>query len=250
LNMYFWAKIESMTVDLFIPCYIDQLYPQTGWNVVKILEKVGVTVNYNPQQTCCGQPTFNSGFWKQSRELAVKFIKDFPHDRPIVVPSASCGGYVKKHYIKLFEGDAAMQSECDRLARNIIELSDFLVNQVKVLELGASFPHKITYHDSCSSLREYKLKNEPRQLLANVQGLELVEMEENTTCCGFGGTFMVKYVPVSTVMTQQKVENALRTGAEYIVSTDSSCLMNMQSFIDKQNLPIKTAHLADVLASF
>lgn len=239
-----------MTVDLFIPCFIDQLYPQTGWNVVKILEKAGVTVNYNAQQTCCGQPTFNSGFWKQSKELAVKFINDFPHDRPIVVPSASCGGYVKNHYIKLFEGDALMQVECNRLTRNIVELSDFMVNHLGVLDLGASFPHKITYHDSCSSLREYKLKDEPRRLLANVKGLELVEMEENTTCCGFGGTFMVKYVPVSTAMTQQKVENALKTGAEFIVSTDSSCLLNMNSYIEKQQLPIKIMHLADVLAQF
>ncbi len=239
-----------MTVDLFIPCFIDQLYPQTGWNVVKILEKSGVTVNYNPQQTCCGQPTFNSGFWKQSKELAVKFIKDFPHDRSIVVPSASCGGYVKNHYIKLFEGDVAMEAECNRLTRNIVELSDFLVNHLEVLDLGASFPHKITYHDSCSSLREYKLKDEPRRLLANVKGLELVEMDENTTCCGFGGTFMVKYVPVSTAMTQQKVENALKTGAEFIVSTDSSCLLNMNSYIEKQQLLIKTMHLADVLAQF
>ena len=239
-----------MTVDLFIPCFIDQLYPQTGWNVVKILEKAGVTVNYNAQQTCCGQPTFNSGFWKQSKELAVKFINDFPHDRPIVVPSASCGGYVKNHYIKLFEGDASMQAECNRLTRNIVELSDFMVNHFGVLDLGASFPHKITYHDSCSSLREYKLKDEPRRLLANVKGLELVEMEENTTCCGFGGTFMVKYVPVSTAMTQQKVENALKTGAEFIVSTDSSCLLNMNSYIEKQQLPIKIMHLADVLAQF
>lgn len=239
-----------MTVDLFIPCFIDQLYPQTGWNVVKVLEKAGVTVNYNPEQTCCGQPTFNSGYWKQSRTLAEKFIADFPHDRPIVVPSASCGGYVKNHYHKLFEGDAAMEAECARLNRNIVELSDFLVNHVQKLDFGARFPHKITYHDSCSSLREYGLKDEPRQLLRRVEGLELVEMEENTTCCGFGGTFMVKYVPVSTAMTQQKVENALKTGAEYIVSTDSSCLLNMNSFIEKQKLPIKIAHLADVLASF
>ena len=163
-----------MTVDLFIPCFIDQLYPQTGWNVVKILEKAGVTVQYNPQQTCCGQPTFNSGFWKESKKMAEKFINDFPHDRPIVVPSASCGGYVKNHYAKLFEGDTAMLAECERLNRNIIELSDFLVNQIKKVDFGASFPHKITYHDSCSSLREYKLKDEPRRLLANVKGLELV----------------------------------------------------------------------------
>ncbi|MFT3739705.1 MAG: (Fe-S)-binding protein [Breznakibacter sp.] len=239
-----------MVVDLFIPCYIDQLYPDTGWNVVKLLEKTGVEVNYNPKQTCCGQPTFNSGFWNESKKLAKKFINDFPHDRPIVVPSASCAGYVKNHYPKLFENDAAMLAECGRVDRNMVEISHFLVDIMKTTDFGASFPHKITYHDACSALREYHLKDQPRQLLANVKGLELVEMEENTTCCGFGGTFMVKFVGISTAMTQQKVENALKTGAEYIVSTEASCLMNIQSYITRQNLPIQTIHLADVLASF
>ena len=239
-----------MVVDLFVPCYIDQLYPNTGWNVFKLLEKSGVEVSYNPQQTCCGQPTFNSGFWKESTKLAKKFINDFPHDRPIVVPSASCAGYVKNHYPKLFENDPGMLAECERLNRNLVEVSHFLVDTMGMTDFGASFPHKVTYHDACSALREYRLKDQPRQLLANVKGLELVEMEENTTCCGFGGTFMVKYVGISTAMTQQKVENALNTGAEYIVSTEASCLMNIESYIRKQNLPIKTIHLADVLASF
>lgn len=239
-----------MVVDLFIPCYIDQLYPNTGWNVVKLLEKTGVEVNYNPKQTCCGQPTFNSGFWNESKKLATKFINDFPNDRPIVVPSASCAGYVKNHYPKLFENDAEMLAECERVNRNMVEISHFLVDYMGVTDFGASFPHKVTYHDACSALREYRLKNQPRQLMANVKGLELIEMDENTTCCGFGGTFMVKFVGISTAMTQQKVENALKTGAEYIVSTEASCLMNIQSYITQQNLPIKTIHLADVLASF
>jgi L-lactate dehydrogenase complex protein LldE len=143
-----------------------------------------------------------------------------------------------------------MLDECKRLDRQMVELSHFLVDHMNVTDFGASFPHKVTFHDACSALREYKLKDQPRQLLANVKGLELVEMEENTTCCGFGGTFMVKFVPISTAMTQQKVENALKTGAEYIVSTEASCLMNVKSYIEKQQLPIKTIHLADVLASF
>jgi len=239
-----------MTVDLFVPCFIDQLYPNIGWSVVKLLEKYEVKVEYNPKQTCCGQPTFNSGHWNQSRKMAVKFIKDFPNHRPIIVPSASCAGYVKNHYRKLFEGDNLMLQECDRLDNQIIELTDFLVNHLKITNTGASFPYKITYHDACSALREYGLKDEPRQLLSNVNGLELLEMKENTTCCGFGGTFMVKFVPISTAMVQQKVENALETGAQYIVSTEASCLINIQSYIDKQKLPIKTIHIADILANF
>jgi L-lactate dehydrogenase complex protein LldE len=239
-----------MTVDLFVPCFIDQLYPNIGWSVVKLLEKSNVKVEYNPEQTCCGQPTFNSGHWNQSKKMAIKFIKDFPNHRPIIVPSASCAGYVKNHYRKLFEGDEAMLMECERLNNQIIELTDFMVNHLKTTDTGASFPHKITYHDACSALREYGLKDEPRQLLSKVKGLELIEMKENTTCCGFGGTFMVKFVPISTAMVQQKVEYALETGAQYIVSTEASCLLNIQSYIDKQKLPLKTIHIADILANF
>ena len=239
-----------MTVDLFIPCFIDQLYPNTGWNVVKILKKAGVKVHYNPNQTCCGQPTYNSGYWNHSRKIAEKFLNDFPHDRPIVVPSASCAGYVRNHYSKLFNDAPDKNKEVKRLNQNIIEFTDFLVNKLGIEDLGASFAHKVTCHDACSALREYGLKDEARKLLANVQGLELKELPDNTTCCGFGGTFMVKFVPVSTAMVEQKVENALSTGAEFIVSTEASCLMNIESYIKKNELPIKTLHIADVLANF
>lgn len=239
-----------MKVDLFIPCFIDQLYPKTAWNVVKILESLDLSVNYNPEQTCCGQPSFNSGYWKDARKLAEKFIKDFPNDNPIVSPSASCAGYIKNSYSKLFEDDLKMLNECERLTKNVFELTDFLVNKLGKSDFGASFPHKVTYHDSCSALRDYKIKEEPRKLLDNVKGLELIEMADTDVCCGFGGTFMVKYVPISTAMVSQKVDNALKTGAEYIVSADASCLLNYQSYIDKQNLPIKTIHLADVISNF
>ncbi|MGQ1889959.1 (Fe-S)-binding protein [Thermophagus sp. OGC60D27] len=239
-----------MTADLFIPCFIDQLYPQTGWNVVKVLEKAGVEVNYNPRQTCCGQPTFNSGYWNASRKVAGKFIKDFPNDRPIVVPSASCAAYIRHHYPELFKDQPEMKQEVDRVSRNVVELTDFLVNHLKIENFDASFRHKVTYHDACSALREYGLKDEPRRLLSHVRGLELKELPENTTCCGFGGTFMVKFVPISTAMVEQKVENALSTGAEYIVSTEASCLLNIEGYIRKNELPLKTIHIADILAKF
>ena len=239
-----------MTVDLFIPCFIDQMFPTTGWNVVKVLERANIDVHYNPKQTCCGQPTFNSGYWKESRKLAKKFISDFQNDRPIVVPSASCGGFIKNHYLRLFEDEPKMHEECQRITNNIIEFTDFLVNHIKKVDFDSTFPHRITYHDACSALREYKLKDEPRTLLSKVKQLELIEMEESKTCCGFGGTFMIKFPPISSAMTEQKVENALKTGAEYIVSTESSCLLNIQSYINKQKLPIKTLHIADVIASF
>jgi L-lactate dehydrogenase complex protein LldE len=239
-----------MTVDLFIPCFIDQMFPQTGWNVVKTLEQAGVEVNYNPSQTCCGQPAYNSGYWSHAKKMADKFILDFPNDRPIVVPSASCAGYIRNHYAKILEKDPSKLAEVERLKRNVVEYTDFLVNHLEHSQFQAAFPHKVTYHDACSALREYGLKEEPRLLLSQVKGLELIEMKENTTCCGFGGTFMVKFTPISTAMVEQKVQFALETGAAYIVSTEASCLININSYIEKQKLPIKTLHIADILAMF
>jgi len=232
-----------MIVDLFVPCFIDQMFPETAWNTIYLLESAGCEVNYNSEQTCCGQALFNSGDLKHSTKLAEKFADDFPHDRPIVTPSASCAGYIRNHYANLIG-----KEDAERLKRNSFELTDFLVNQRQVDDFQTSFKHKITYHDACSALREYGLKDEPRQLLRNVKELELIEMPKRDECCGFGGTFMVKFAPISTAMTQQKVQNALSTGAEYIVSTEASCLLNIQSYINAQNLPIKTMHIADVLA--
>ena len=237
-----------MEVDLFIPCFIDQVYPQTGFNMIKVLEKAGVKVHYNTNQTCCGQMAFNSGFWDDAKKLGEKFITDFNSERLIVGPSASCIGYVSNGYDELFF-NGAYHNEYKQLQRNMYEITDFLVNVVKVTNFDSVFEHNVTYHDSCAALREYKLNNEPRQLLENVKGLQLVEMKNTHECCGFGGTFSIKFEPISTAMAEQKVRNALDTGAEYIISTDSSCLMQLDGYIKKQNLPIKVAHIVDVLAS-
>lgn len=237
-----------MLVDIFIPCFVDQIYPETGLNMVRILEKLGVDVHYNGNQTCCGQMAFNSGFWDEAKKMGEKFLKDFPNDRPVVGPSASCIGYIRNYYPWLFH-NTAYHLEYKQLKRNIYEFTDFVVNVLKTDDVGASFPHAITYHDSCTALREYNLKDEPRKLLGKVQGLELREMEENEVCCGFGGTFSAKFEPISTAMAEQKVTHALATGAKYIVSTDSSCLMHQQAYIDKYNLPIQTMHIIDVLAA-
>lgn len=238
-----------MEVDLFIPCFIDQFYPETAENIELILEKAGCTVYYNPEQTCCGQPAFNSGYWKEARKVAQKFLNDFSGDRLIVSPSASCAGFVKNYYQKLFANDEKQLENSRSLSARIVEFSDFLVNHLQKTDFGAEFNKRVTFHDSCSGLREYGIEKEPRILLENVKGVELVEMKNTDTCCGFGGTFSAKFHAVSTAMTEQKIENALETGAEYIVSTEASCLMNIESFIKKQNLPIKTIQLADVLAS-
>ncbi|MBN1199989.1 MAG: (Fe-S)-binding protein [Bacteroidales bacterium] len=237
-----------MLVDLFIPCFIDQIYPETGMNMVKVLEKLGVSAHYNGNQTCCGQMAFNSGFWDEAKAMGEKFIKDFPNDRPIVGPSASCIGYIRNYFPRLFH-NSALHYEYKQLRKNIYEFTDFVVNVLKIEDVGATFNHVATYHSSCASLREYGLKDEPMRLLSNVKGLEMREMKDHDVCCGFGGTFSVKFEAISSAMAEQKVKHALETGAEYIVSTDSSCLMNLQGYIDKQNIPLKTIHIIDVLAS-
>jgi L-lactate dehydrogenase complex protein LldE len=166
-----------------------------------------------------------------------------------VAPSASCTSFIKNYYRKIFAEDEALLEKSNKLTPRIFEFSDFLVNHIQKVQFGSVFKHKVTFHDSCAGLREYKIKKEPRVLLENVQGLELLEMEKLETCCGFGGTFSAKFHSISTAMTEQKVEHALKTGAEYIVSTEASCLMNIEAFIKKQKLPIKAIHLADLLGN-
>ena len=237
-----------MIVDIFIPCFIDQLYPETGFNMVKVLEKTGVGVRYNKNQTCCGQIAFNSGFWDHAKSMGEKFINDFRDCQYVVTPSASCAGMVRNYYDEMFY-NSALHNEYRLLKKNIYEISDFLVNVLNIKDIGATFNHRVTYHDSCAALREYGLKDEPRTLLRHVRGLEIVEMMETSTCCGFGGAFSVKNEPVSAAMAEYKVNRALETNAEFIVSTDSSCLMHQQAFINKNKLPVKTIHLVDILAS-
>lgn len=237
-----------MVVDVFIPCFIDQVFPETGMNMVKILESLELGVNYNTEQTCCGQITFNSGYWEQTRCMGEKFIRDFPNNRPVVAPSASCVGMVRNYYPEMFH-NSSLHNEYKQLRGNLFEFTDFLVNQLKITRIGATFNAVVTYHDACAALREYGIKSEPRELLSHVRGLKLVEMKDSDVCCGFGGTFSVKNEPISSAMAEQKVNNALATGAEYIVSTEASCLMNLDGYIKKHNLPIKTIHIIDILAS-
>ncbi|HET9430866.1 MAG TPA: (Fe-S)-binding protein [Chitinophagaceae bacterium] len=237
-----------MNVQLFIPCFVDQLYPDTAFNMVRILEKVGCTVNYPESQTCCGQPAFNAGFWNESKAVCTKFLNDFKGSDFIVAPSASCVGFVRNYYGKLFE-NSSLHHEVTDMGKRIFEFSEFLVKVLGVENLGASFEGKATYHDSCAGLRECKIKTEPRLLLSYVKGLELIELHDVETCCGFGGTFAVKFEAISIAMGEQKVENALATGAKYLISTDHSCLMHLNGYIKHKGYDLKTMHLADVLAS-
>ena len=237
-----------MNVQLFIPCFVDQLYSQTAFNMVKVLEKGCCTVSYNTNQTCCGQAAFNAGFWNEAKSVAGKFIKDFDNTDYIVAPSASCVGFVRNYYSQLFE-NSSRHNTVKNLTSRIFEFTEFLVRKLKIENFGAQLNAKATYHDSCAALRECKIKEEPRKLLEKVKGLELIEMADTETCCGFGGTFSVKFEDISYAMADQKIGHALQTGATHIISTDLSCLMHLQGIINRKNLSLKTMHIADVLAN-
>ncbi len=237
-----------MIVDIFIPCYIDQLYPETASNMIKVLEKVGCAVNYNPEQTCCGQPAFNAGYWDDAKEVGEKFIKEFLNDRYIVVPSASCVSFIRNHFPEMFH-NSVLHNEYKQIQKNIYEFTDFLVNILKITNIGATLNGIGTYMDNCQALRECNIHKEPRTLLGKVRGLEMREMAEADVCCGFGGSFSTRFEPVSVSMGAQKIAHAEAVMADYLISTDLSCLMHIESIIKNNGKPMKVMHVADVLAS-
>lgn len=234
-----------MTVTLFIPCFVDALYPRAGVSMVEILERLGHKVVCPEEIACCGQPPFNSGYWDEARAIAAPILEKLQDAEAVVIGSGSCGAMVKKFYPDLFAG-TRQAGLAHQIAARTWEFSDFLVNKLGETDLGAKFPHKVTYHDGCHGLRELGIKSAPRDLLGKVGGLELVEMKEDV-CCGFGGTFAAKFPMISTAMGEVKIANAAETGAEYIVSGDSSCLMHIQGLMSRQGNPMKTIHLAEVL---
>jgi L-lactate dehydrogenase complex protein LldE len=236
-----------MIVDIFIPCYIDQFHPETGFSMVKVLDKVGCSVNYNVEQTCCGQPAFHSGNWDDCKEIGEKFIKEFLNERYIVTPSAVCAGFVKNQYSELFH-NTVLHNEYKQVQRNMYEFSDFLVNILKISNLGATLQGKAVYMPTCSAKRNYELKNEPLTLLEKVRGLELIDLPDADACCGFGGGFTLKYENVSSAIAKAKIDNIVKSGAEFVISADYSCLMHIDSYVKKLGLPIKVMHIADVLA--
>jgi len=239
---------EKTTVQIFIPCFIDQLYPNIAFAMIKVLEKVGCTVKYNINQTCCGQPAYNAGFWGESKEVCQKFVQDFSGEHYIVVPSASCAGFIKKHYPSIFS-NSSLHNEVKDLQERVVEFTDFLVNILEIEHIGATFNGTATYHHSCAALRECNIKQEPLKLLKQVAGLELVTMIDEETCCGFGGTFAVKFEPISIAMGDQKVNNAAATKASCIISTDVSCLMHIDGIAKNKQTAIETIHIAEILAS-
>ena len=235
-----------MKVTLFIPCFVDLMFPRVGICMVEILERLGHTVECPESIACCGQPAYNSGYWDEARIVAAKALNALAGAEVVVIASGSCGAMLKVFYPELF-ADTPQLEAARNLSQKCYEFSDFLVSRLGVTDLGARFPAKVTFHDGCHGLRELGTYSQPRLLLSKVRGLELVEMKEKT-CCGFGGTFATKFPMISSAMGEVRCSVAKETGAEYIVSNDSSCLMQLQGLLDRQRSPIKTIHLAEVLA--
>jgi len=236
-----------MTVTLFVPCFMDALFPRAGISMVQVLERLGHRVVCPEEITCCGQPPFNSGYWPETRTIAVKVLEQLKDAEAVVIGSGSCGAMVKKFYPELFAGTPQAELAICVAARTW-EFSDFLAAKLGVTDVGARFPARVTFHDGCHGLRELGIKQSPRTLLAKVHGLELIEMKDAETCCGFGGTFSAKFPAISTAMGEVKCSSAIETGAEYIVSNDSSCLMHIQGLLSREGKPMRTIHLAEVLA--
>jgi len=239
----------AQRVSLFVTCVVDQLFPKVGMAMAEVLERIGYQVDFPEAQTCCGQPAFNSGFRKEARDVARHFLSVFSGVEHVVVPSGSCATMISHHFAELFPKEPKSLEAALALTPRVHEFSNFLLNVAGVEDVGARLEEVVTYHDSCHALRELKIKEGPRRLLRNVRGLELREMDIAEECCGFGGTFSVKFDEVSGSMARTKIDSVLRTGASAVVSIDSSCLMQLQGALSRADLPIRTMHLAEVLAS-
>ena len=240
-----------MRIALFITCFNDTLYPQTGRAVVRLLERLGHQIDFPLEQTCCGQMHFNSGYQREAVPLARRFVRIFGEYEAVVSPSASCVGMVREAYPRLADlaGDASLRAESEALAPRVWELSEFLIKKLGIEDVGASYPHRVTYHPTCHSLRVLGVGEAPLRLLRCVRGIDLVELPAAAECCGFGGTFAVKNADVSMAMLTDKVRHILDTGAEVCASGDNSCLMHIGGALHRQRAGVRTVHLAEILAS-
>lgn len=240
-----------MKISLFITCFNDTIFPETGRATVRLLERLGHEVEFRPEQTCCGQMHFNTGYQAEALELARRFVKVFRDAEAVVAPSVSCVGLIRDSYLHLAEesGDAALVAETKAVVPRVWELSEFLVNRLGVEDVGAYYPHRVTYHPTCHSLRAMKLGDAPLRLLRAVKGLELVELPEAAECCGFGGTFAVKNADTSIAMLGDKVRCVMNTKAEVCSAVDNSCLMQIGGGLHRLRSGVRTVHLAEILAS-
>ncbi|HXK62161.1 MAG TPA: (Fe-S)-binding protein [Acidobacteriota bacterium] len=240
-----------MRVALFVTCLIDQLYPQVGRSALKVLNKLGVTVDFDRRQTCCGQPAFNTGYVDEARHVALHLQRLYAgNDLPIVVPSGSCAAMIKVFTPGLFDEGSRERAAAEDIARRTYEFSDFIVSVLGCERTGARFPEIVTYHDSCHLLRELHISEQPRRLIRQVEGIDFREMENSTRCCGFGGTFAVKFPEVSTAMGEEKIRWIRDSGARYVIGNDVSCLMHLSGLLRRKEIAVGTMHLAELLAQF
>ncbi|MCP4666380.1 MAG: (Fe-S)-binding protein [Deltaproteobacteria bacterium] len=237
-----------MPVHLFIPCLVDQFHPQVGKSVIQVLKRIGISVRYPQDQICCGQPFFKSGYWGKTYALARNTIRAFQDAKTVIAPSGSCVKMIRHDYLELFRDNAPWLERAKELSSKIYELSEFLIHIARVDDLGASYQGKVTYHDSCQVLRGLGISSEPRRLLRNVKGLELVEMEKSDRCCGFGGLFSFKFPHIARELVKEKAANILSSGAEAVTGCEISCLMNIEAYLKPRNIPIRILHLAEILA--
>ena len=247
------ATGPKIRVSLFVTCLVDQLYPDVGVSVVRLLRKLGVEVDFPRDQTCCGQAVFNSGFAADTKKLARRLLNSLgsptgePDGRYVVVPSGSCATMVRTCYPDLFREDPDLHRQAEELSTRVYEFSEFLVRVLGVTDIGARFLGSVTYHPSCHLLRELGVSQEPKTLLSNVKGAGIVELEQAETCCGFGGTFSVKYSHISEAMLADKVDNLVKTGAGTLVACDMGCLMHIGGTLSRRGIDMKTMHLAQLL---
>ena len=240
-----------MQVSLFVTCLVNQISPQVGVATVEFLKRIGVGVTFNAEQTCCGQPAYNAGYHREACEVARGTLRLFERELDssdyVVVPSGSCVAMIRKCYPKLFSADAAECARAERVAGRVLELTEFLVRVLRVEPSGGSFGGRVTYHDSCHLLRELGVANEPRTLLSSMQGAEFVEMDRADVCCGFGGTFSVKFPELSTALAEEKLASIERTRADAVVACDTGCLMHLAGELNRRGSPVRCLHIAEVL---
>ena len=239
-----------MRVALFVTCVVDQMWPSIGVSTVEVLRRAGCTVEFDARQTCCGQPAFNTGYSSEARRLAERFIRFCEESKAeaVVIPSGSCTAMVH-HFPTLFPDDKEWRRRARVVAERTFELSSFLVRELKVEDVGARWPGRLTWHDACHALRDLNVQSEPRRLIENVREAEFVELESADSCCGFGGTFSVKYPEISVAILDQKIEAIEAAGVQAVVSGDASCLMQIGGRLSRNGSSVRTLHLAELLAS-
>jgi len=240
-------KLTSHTVSLFIPCLVDQVYPEIGLAMANVLRRLGVKLNYDAAQTCCGQPAFNSGYKQEALQVAEHFVEVFDDAEMIVAPSGSCVAMVRNFYPQLFAGHPKF-SEAKGLGQRVFEFSEFLVKKLDVVNVNATLARKAGFHNSCHSFRELRIQQEPLALLQNVRGLELITPPGEPVCCGFGGLFSIKFEAIASAMTRSRLEAFEQLGVDTVISNDPGCVMQMRQEAKAQGSKLEVLHLAEVLA--